>query len=212
MTASELARKLGLTRQAVSKLNRRGMPLDSLDAAQKWRAVHAAPRQKNFILPATEDVPTPFDDALDRVGRARAAEGYAYGVLKAAAESRDIRLTGRALRDFLTASRKAAETEQAAVAAGLAQRELIRTRDIVAAWDDIIQPFFHRVEMAERDEKMRWYVDVPSVAKEMRDTLMTFARRLVPTDLFAKREEPCEAVRMVQEAIINAPAPKLFHP
>jgi len=193
MTASELARKLNVTRQAVSKLTRRGMPLDSLEAAQKWRAVHAPPRQKNFTIPATENAPSPFDDALDRAGRARAAEQFAYGVLKDAAASKDIRLTGRALRDFLTAAKKASEAEQAAVAAGLAVKDLIRTRDIVDEWNDIVQPFFHRVQMAERDEKCRWYVTVPSVAEEMRNTLMMFGRRLAPRDLFANETQTAQS-------------------
>ena len=193
MTASELARKLGITRQAVSKLSRRGMPLDSLDAAQKWRAVHAPPRQKNFAIPTTDDTASPFDDSLDRACRARAAEQFAYAVLRDAAASRDIRLTGRALRDFLTAAKKAAEAEQAAIAAGLAAKELIRTRDIVTEWTDIVMPFFHRVRMAEKDEKCRWYSTAESVAEEMRSTLMMFARRLAPRDLFANENETPKA-------------------
>jgi len=189
MTASELAKELGLTRQAVSKLSRRGMPLDSLEAAQKWRAVHAPPRQKNFALPATEAAPSPFDDALDRAGRARAAEHFAFGVLKASAASKDIRLTGRALRDFLTAAKKAAEAEQAAIAAGLASHELVRARDIEREYFSIIQPFFYRVKQAAENPDLRWYMDVESVAKEMKATLFAFFKRLTFRDLFANENQ-----------------------
>ena len=185
MTASELANQLGLTRQAVSKLNRRGMPLDSLDAAQKWRAVHAPPRQKNFALPATETSPSPFDDALDRAGRARAAEQYAFAVLKASAASKDIRLTGRALRDFLTAAKKAAEAEQAAIAAGLASHELVRARDIEQEYFSIVQPFFHSVKQAAENPDLRWYMTAESVAKEMKGVLFQFFKRLTFRDLFS---------------------------
>lgn len=188
MTAAELASKLSLTRQAVSKLARRGMPLDSVEAAQQWRAVHAPPR-KSYVVAKADKAATPFEDSLSRVERARACEDYFYQTLREAAEARDLRLTAKVGKDFLIAATRAAEAEQAAVAAGLQTRELIRTRDIVDEWNDIVMPFFHRVRMAEKDEKCRWYSTVESVAEEMRSTLMMFARRLAPRDLFANENE-----------------------
>jgi transcriptional regulator with XRE-family HTH domain len=184
MTASELARQLGVTRQNVSKLRKKGMPIDSLEAAQKWRAVHAPPRGKSFVLPATETAPSPFDDSFDRAGRARAAEEYAYAVLRDAAASRDIRLTGRALRDFLVSAKRAAEAEQAAVAAGVQTGELLRASDILKAFDDVIRPFLHRCRMAQENEACRWYVTIDGAAKDMVDTLQMFGSRLIPGNLF----------------------------
>lgn len=192
MTAAELASKLSLTRQAVSKLARRGMPLDSVEAAQQWRAVHAPPR-KSYVVAKADKAATPFEDSLSRVERARACEDYFYQTLREAAEARDLRLTAKVGKDFLIAATRAAEAEQAAVAAGLQTRELIRTRDIVDEWNDIVMPFFHRVRMAEKDEKCRWYSTVESVAEEMRSTLMMFARRLAPRDLFANENETPKA-------------------
>jgi hypothetical protein len=184
MIASDIARSLGVTRQAVSKLKKRGMPVHDLEEAKKWRAIHCAPRGKVFTVPTTEATPSPFDDALDRVGRARAAEQFAYSVLRDAAASKDVRLTGRALRDFLAATKKAAEAEQAAVAAGMQSKELLRARDIEEQFDLIVRPFLHRCEMAEKNEKCRWYVTVEGAAKDMKDTLRMFFNRLTPRDLF----------------------------
>jgi transcriptional regulator with XRE-family HTH domain len=59
MNQSELARKLGVTRQAISKLARRGMPIDSIEAANKWRLVHAPPR-KTFVAAVADKAETPF--------------------------------------------------------------------------------------------------------------------------------------------------------
>lgn len=192
MTAAELASKLSLTRQAVSKLARRGMPLDSVEAAQQWRAVHAPPR-KSYVVAKADKAATPFEDSLSRVERARACEDYFYQTLREAAEARDLRLTAKVGKDFLIAATRAAEAEQAAVAAGLQTRELIRTSDIVDEWNDIVMPFFHRVRMAEKDEKCRWYSTAESVAEEMRSTLMMFARRLAPRDLFANENQTQKA-------------------
>lgn len=192
MNASDIARALGLTRQAISKLKKRGMPVHDLEEAKKWRAANCAHRGKTFTVTTTEDTPSPFDDALDRVGRARAAEQFAYAVLRDAAASKDVRLTGRALRDFLAATKKAAEAEQAAVAAGLQTRELLRARDIEEQFDRIVRPFLHRCEMAEKNEACRWYVTVESAAKDMKDTLMFFFRRLTPRDLFSDEKAQTE--------------------
>jgi len=188
MNASDIARALGITRQAVSKLKKRGMPTTDLAEAKKWRVANCAHRGKTFTVTTTEATPSPFDDALDRVGRARAAEQFAYAVLRDAAASKDVRLTGRALRDFLAATKKAAEAEQAAVAAGLQTRELIRTRDIEEEYNTIIRPFLYRCRMAEENEDCRWYETVTTAAESMRKTLLNFFNRLTPRDLFSDNE------------------------
>jgi hypothetical protein len=188
MTSAELGSKLGLTRQAISKLARRGMPLASVEAAQQWRAVNAPPR-KSYVVAKADKAATPFQDSLSRVERARACEGYFYQTLREAAEARDLRLTAKVGKDFLIAATRAAEAEQAAIAAGVQCRDLIRTRDIIDEWNTVVMPFFHRVEMAAKDEKCRWYSTAESVAEEMRSTLMMFARRLVPRDIFANESQ-----------------------
>jgi len=42
LTVTELARAWRVSHQYVSKLARKGMPLDSLEAAVEWRESHAA--------------------------------------------------------------------------------------------------------------------------------------------------------------------------
>lgn len=43
MRQSELARALGVSRQRVHQMVRDGMPVDSLEAAQEWRAANLDP-------------------------------------------------------------------------------------------------------------------------------------------------------------------------
>lgn len=45
MNKSELARNLGISRQAIYKLMKRGMPVDDLEAAQVWRDHHLNQRR-----------------------------------------------------------------------------------------------------------------------------------------------------------------------
>jgi hypothetical protein len=51
MTHKELAKKLKITRQAVSKLVRRGMPTVSADAAQFWRQRNAQRHTRHMMTP-----------------------------------------------------------------------------------------------------------------------------------------------------------------
>lgn len=187
MTGSELARKLGVTRQAISKLVRRGMPLDSVEAAQKWRAVHAPPR-KSIAVAEADKGKTPFEDAMTRAERARACEEYFYQTLQKAAEAHDIRLTAKVGKDFLQAAKRAAEAEQIAIAAGIQGRDFISTREIVEHFDDIIRPWLHRCHMAETNPACRWYETVEGCAESARKTIALFFTRLSPRCIFDPNE------------------------
>jgi hypothetical protein len=190
MNQTELANKLGLTRQAISKLARRGMPLASVEEANKWRLVHAPPR-KTHVAAVADKASTPFQDAVTRAQRAKAVEEYLFGIMKNAAEASDIRLTAKVAKDFLTAMRRAIELEQEAIAAGVQTKQLISTADILSEYDQIIRPFLYRCEQAERDPKnCGWYVTLNDVAEETRKTLTNFFRRLTPFDLFNENKAP----------------------
>jgi len=191
MTAAELASKLSLTRQAVSKLARRGMPLDSVEAAQQWRAVHAPPR-KSYAVAKADKAATPFEDSLSRLERAQACEEYFYQTLRQAAEGRDLRLTAKLGKDFLIAATRAAEAEQAAIAAGLQFRDLIRVGDIMDEYNSIIRPFLNRCHQAANVKGCEWYLTPDAAAKEMFGVMDMFFRRLSPKAKFAPHENETE--------------------
>ena len=79
MQTKTLAEALGLSRSMVSRLHKRGMPRDTVEAAQHWRSIHLeAARLKGTRMtigaspaePADEDS-LEGDDALYRRARAR---------------------------------------------------------------------------------------------------------------------------------------------
>jgi transcriptional regulator with XRE-family HTH domain len=189
MNQSELARKLGLTRQAISKLARRGMPLDSIEEANKWRLVHAPPR-KTHVAAVADKAATPLEDAVTRAQRAKAVETFLFDTMQQAAEAQDIRLTAKVAKDFLTAMKRAIECEQQAIAAGVQAKQLISTADILEEYDNIVRPFLHRCQMAETNPDCRWYVTLNDVAEETRKTLLNFFRRLAPFDPFNENPQP----------------------
>lgn len=53
---AELARLLGVDRSAVCRMKRRGMPTDSLEAAQAWRAANLSPAHRKDLNPARSGV------------------------------------------------------------------------------------------------------------------------------------------------------------
>lgn len=64
MNQSQLAEALGITKQAVSKLKARGMPVHSLKAAQAWRAANLdASRSEAMLRSASRE---PLAEALRR--------------------------------------------------------------------------------------------------------------------------------------------------
>ena len=97
MNQSALATALGMTRQAVSKLKRQGMPVHSVKAAQAWRE-----RRQN--LAARKPLPK-------AAAAARAAEQSAPGP-EAPAEPASKRDTARAERETYQAQLARLEFEQ----------------------------------------------------------------------------------------------------
>ena len=190
MNQSELAHKLGLTRQAISKLVRRGMPLHSIEAANKWRLVHAPPR-KTFVAAVADKAATPFQDAVTRAQRAKAVETFLFDTMQQAAEAQDIRLTAKVAKDFLVAMKRAVECEQEAIATGTQLRELVTTKQIDEEINDCIVPFLRRCRLAESDPKnCGWYITPRDAAEQMRKTVEFFCRRLTPRDFFSTYENP----------------------
>ncbi len=190
MNHAELAKKLNVTRQAISKLARRGMPLTSVEEANKWRLVHAPPR-KTHVAAVADKAATPFDDAMTRAHRAKAVEEYLFGIMKDAAEANDIRLTAKISKDFLVAMHRAIALEQEAIATGTQMRELITTKKIDEEIDTCIVPFLQRCRLAESDPKnCGWYITPRDAAEQMRKTLEFFCRRLTPRDFFSTYANP----------------------
>ena len=68
MTQSDLARALGLSKQAISKLKGQGMPVDSVAAAQAWREARQNVAQRK-PAPASAAAPSrPTDPMRDELG------------------------------------------------------------------------------------------------------------------------------------------------
>ena len=106
MTASDLAKEWGCSRQAVAKWVKRGMPLASLEEASAWRAAHSqrAPRCRVAVAAAAYSDPdgpvsletsvpgeTPeLGEIRERSNRARVAEREAMKLLDQAKEAKDV--------------------------------------------------------------------------------------------------------------------------
>jgi hypothetical protein len=122
MTQTKLAEGLGLTRQAVQKLCKRGMPTDSIELARAWRARNlrsevCAPRP-----PTPQSIMESLDDAdvaapqdadgitanLALLSRLRSAAIERYESALAAGEDNNARQWGALL---LALAAKGAETE-----------------------------------------------------------------------------------------------------
>ena len=73
MTQAALAQKLGITKQAVQKLARRGMPLTSPELARAWRARNTRSRVSAPRPPTPESIMQSLDD--EEGGGAQDADG-----------------------------------------------------------------------------------------------------------------------------------------
>ena len=58
MTQNEMAKALGLTKGTVSLYHKRGMPLDSVLAANRWRIANTKPRKAEPLGPLAGDSST----------------------------------------------------------------------------------------------------------------------------------------------------------
>lgn len=119
---SDLARSLGLSKQAVSKLKKQGMPVDSVAAAQAWREARQNVAQRKPVAP---DVSTarpwkPWGDfPSERPGPAGEFGGGSLGAL---GEDRDEARTRREI----------AEANMAELMEAKQRRELIRVASVQA--------------------------------------------------------------------------------
>ena len=87
LTNVELGAALGVTAQRISALRKEGMPTDSIDAAQAWRAARVSVQRARAPQPA----PAQLDDGTlaDTIQQHRALVGRARGVWQAAMEQGD---------------------------------------------------------------------------------------------------------------------------
>lgn len=104
MNQSALAEALGMTRQAVSKLKRQGMPVHSVKAAQAWR-------EKRQNLAARKSLPKAAAGARSAESEPPADDPTVYPVSD---------------RDIARARREKAEANLAEMAEQKMRRELIR--------------------------------------------------------------------------------------
>ena len=72
LTITALAAALGISRAAVAKCHRFGMPIDSIEAARAWRAAHLNPARMKRP-PATDDRAALIAD-IEQLGRLVAAQ------------------------------------------------------------------------------------------------------------------------------------------
>src|SRR5438128_2686181 len=129
MSQRELARLLGISQPMVAKLKAEGMPVDSLEAAQRWRDENLAPGRRKDVREYTAgDEYVDELEAITTLGKA-AGERVAKcsgGVRKAEKDLEDAR-NGRthALRFLMTARPdQTARVEKAEAALAEANREL----------------------------------------------------------------------------------------
>lgn len=73
-TQAALARALGVTAPAIVKWKRAGMPTDSIEAAQAWRAARVRPRVKSKPAPVADDDCTTYHGWRTRRERAQALQ------------------------------------------------------------------------------------------------------------------------------------------
>jgi hypothetical protein len=87
LTNAELGLALGVTGQRISILRKEGMPTDSIEAAQAWRAARVNVQRARAPQPA----PAQLDDGTlaDTIQQHRALVGRARGVWQAAMEQGD---------------------------------------------------------------------------------------------------------------------------
>lgn len=87
LTNTQLAQALGVTAQRITALRREGLPNDSLEAAQAWRAARAETNRRQ----APKAAPAQLDDGTlaDTIGEHRTLVSRARGVWQAAMEQGD---------------------------------------------------------------------------------------------------------------------------
>lgn len=129
LSQSELAKGLNLSKARVTALKKRGMPMDSVEAAQAWRLVHVAPTAHTIPAVPTSD----HDDIQSTAWPGRHAE--AVGAVTRLAVS--VLSTGAKLDDALV---HAIRTALRAVPKD--RRERITKSLPVSVMDELTEHFF----------------------------------------------------------------------
>jgi len=128
MTASDLAKEWGCSRQAIAKWVAKGMPLTSMEEASAWRAAHSqrAPRCKVAQAaaaypdpdgPVSLDTPVPGETAevaevRERSNRAKVAEREAMKLLDSAREAKDVHAIRLALDKVIATQERARDAAE----------------------------------------------------------------------------------------------------
>jgi len=124
MTQEDIARALGVDAGTVSRDRRRGMPVDSVEAARAWRAQHIRPRMPRVPLAPPAQSPGPAQPSLACTA-AQALAGHAGDLLE---RGESITALVPALRAAL---RAVPDAERPGLALPLGVFELL-TRDVLA--------------------------------------------------------------------------------
>lgn len=128
MTASDLAKEWGCSRQAIAKWVAKGMPLTSMEEASAWRAANSqrAPRCKLVqaaAVYADSDGPVSLDTAVpgetaevaevrERSNRAKVAEREAMKLLDTAKEAKDVHAIRLALDKVIATQERARDAAE----------------------------------------------------------------------------------------------------
>lgn len=209
MTQKQIAAGLGISVSAVSRLAQNGMPTSSVEEAAQWRLSRAKQRRKNHVVPLLATNVDEYEKSVGTYSRAAATEKLCYNVMLDAARTGDVRLIGRASRDYLTALKMSEEAMQAAVQAAAASKRLIPSSLVIRAFDETLGVLLDRLRKAETGTT--WSVtdaklNVTEAIQRYADFLMQHSPQTTIETQIARTMDEVEA------AIMAAPAPKLFNP
>lgn len=123
MTASDLAKEWGCSRQAVAKWVSKGMPLNTIEEASAWRAAHSQRSPRCKVVQRAAAYPDPagpvaietaipgetaeLAEVRDRSNRARIAEREAHNLLDQAKEAKDPHMVRLALDKVIATQERA---------------------------------------------------------------------------------------------------------
>jgi transcriptional regulator with XRE-family HTH domain len=209
MTQKQIAKGLGITVSAVSRLAQNGMPTDSVEAAAQWRLSRAKQRRKAHVVPLVATNVDEYARAVGTYSRAAATEKLCYSVMLDSARTGDVRLIGRASRDYLTALKMSEEAMQAAVQAAAASKRLIPSSTVIRAFDETLGVLLDRLRKAETGttwSASEAKVNVTEAIQRYADFLMQNSPQTTIETQVARTLDEVEA------AIMAAPAPDIFNP
>jgi transcriptional regulator with XRE-family HTH domain len=205
MTQRQIATGLGISVSAVSRLAQNGMPCESVEAAAQWRLSRAKQRRKSHAIPLVATKPDDYAKAATNAERTAATESLCYNVMLDAARTGDVRIIGRASRDYLQALKMAEEAKQAAVQAALASKNLVPSSLVLRAFDETLGVLLDRLRRGEKAPT--WSM---SEARTMVEEAVTRYGDLLRDNSPEAAAE--RTLKKVGAAIMAAPAPDIFNP